>query len=366
MGPDMKGRTTWFDATEPVALGATGVSVRRLGIGTNPLGGLHAPVPRDVALATIQAAWDDGVRYYDVAPVYGYGSSERIVGEVLRQHPRDEYVLTTKVGRLLLADGPPEREDTMVLWEGVQLYKDTDAVRPFFDFSYDGVMRSIEASQTRMGIERFDALHIHDPDWFPEEALDGAYRALDELKRAGVIGAIGVGVNQWRILVDFARRVDFDCFLLAGRYTLLDQGALSELLPLCLEKRISIIAGGIYNSGILSHPDPGSIGEVSSRADAIGSWKENVTYDYVPARPEVIERAARLKRVCDRHGVPLMAAAIQFPLHHPAVPSVLTGPREPSHVEVNNAMLRFPIPHDLWGELKHEGLLPEEAPTPDA
>lgn len=356
--------TTFFDPTEQAELGHSGVKVAQLGLGTNPLGGLHAAIPQAMARATIETAWRSGVRYYDVAPVYGYGFSERVVGEVLRDLPRDEYQLTTKVGRLLLADGPADHEDTMVLWEGVQLYKGTDAVKPYFEFSYDGVMRSLEASRERMGIERFDALHIHDPDWFPEEALDGAYRALAELKAAGVIGAIGVGVNQWQILVDFAGRADFDAFLLAGRYTLLDQSALPELLPLCVEKGISIIAGGVYNSGILSHPDPGSIGGVSSGTEAIETWKDNVTYDYVPAEQEIIDRAAALKAVCNRHGVPLMAVAIQFPMHHPAVATVLTGPRSPEHVVVNNEMLRFPIPDALWAELKAEQLLPAEAPTP--
>jgi D-threo-aldose 1-dehydrogenase len=356
--------TTSFQPEERVALGRTTVRVPQLGIGTNPLGGLHAEIPHAVARSTIETAWRSGVRYYDVAPVYGYGYSERVVGEVLQDMPREDYLLTTKVGRLLLADGPADHEDTMVLWDGVQLYKGTDAVKPYFDFSYDGVMRSVEASRERTGIDRFDALHIHDPDWFPEEALDGAYAALSELKSSGQIGAIGVGVNQWQILVDFAGRADFDAFLLAGRYTLLDQSALPELLPLCEQKGISIIAGGVYNSGILSHPDPGSIGGVSSGADAIETWKDNVTYNYVPAEQAIIDQAAALKAVCDRHGVPLMAAAIQFPMHHPAVATVLTGPRSPEHVVVNNEMLRFPIPDDLWAELKQERLLPEEAPTP--
>jgi len=361
---DHPASTTSFEPSRRVPLGQTSVEVPQLGIGTNPLGGLHARIPHAVARSTIETAWRTGVRYYDVAPVYGYGFAERVVGEVLRELPRDDFLLTTKVGRLLLADGPSDREDTMVLWQGVQLYKGTDAVRPYFDFSYDGVMRSLEASQERMGVERFDALHIHDPDWFPDEALDGAYRALAELKQAGRIGAIGVGVNQWQILVDFAARADFDAFLLAGRYTLLDQSALPDLLPLCVEKGISIIAGGVYNSGILSHPDPGSIAGIGSGADAIETWKDNVTFDYVPAGQDIIGRAAALKSVCDRHGVPLMAAAIQFPMHHPAVATVLTGPRSPEHVVVNNEMLRFPIPNELWAELKHERLLPEEAPTP--
>lgn len=356
--------TTSFDPTALVRLGRSDVSVPQLGLGTNPLGGLHASIPPAVARATIETAWRTGVRYYDVAPVYGYGFAETIVGEVLRERPRAEYSLTTKVGRLLLEDGPPDREDTMVLWQGVRLYKGTGDVKPYFDFSYDGVMRSLESSKERMGIDRFDALHIHDPDLFPDEALDGAYRALEELKRSGEIGAIGVGVNTWEVLADFARRADFDCFLLAGRYSLLDQSALPELLPLCAEKGISIIAGGVYNSGILSHPDPGTIAGVSSDADAIETWKDNVTFNYVPAGDEIIARAAALKAVCDRHGVPLMAAAIQFPMHHPAVATVVTGPRSPEHVVVNNEMFRYPIPNDLWAELKAEKLLPAEAPLP--
>ena len=353
-----------MDPTKQVKLGRTDIMVTQLGVGTNPLGGLHEAVPQSVAEATIEKCWELGIRFYDVAPVYGYGKSEIVVGKVLADKPRHTYTLTTKVGRLLLEDGPPEREDRMVLWDGVPLYKDTPPVKPYFDFSYDGVMRSIEASQKRTGQERFDALYIHDPDFYPDEALDGAFKALDQLRRAGVIKGVGCGMNQWQMLADFARRADFDMFLLAGRYTLLDQSALAELLPLCEEKGIAIVNGGVYNSGILSHPDPGSIGSVSRSADAIPTWKDNVTYNYVPAEPAVIEKAAKIKAVCDRHNVPLMAAAIQFSLHHPAIPAVLMGPRSPEHVESNVAMFRYDIPNDLWAELKHEGLLPEEAPTP--
>jgi D-threo-aldose 1-dehydrogenase len=353
-----------MDPIKQVNLGRTDVRVTQLGIGTNPLGGIHEAIPQSVAEATIVRCWELGIRFYDVAPVYGYGKSEMIVGKVLAGKPRDSFTLTTKVGRLLLEDGPAEREDVMVLWEGVQLYKDTPPVKPYFDFSYDGVLRSVEASQKRTGIERFDALYIHDPDLYPNEALDGAFKALDQLRRDGTIKAVGCGMNQWEMLADFARRADFDMFLLAGRYTLLDQSALAELLPLCEEKGIAIVNGGVYNSGILSHPDPGSISGVSSAGDAIPTWKDNVTYNYVPAEPAIIQKAAKIKAVCDRHGVPLMAAAIQFSLHHPAVPTVLMGPRSPEHVESNVAMFRCDIPNDLWAELKHEGLLPQEAPTP--
>jgi D-threo-aldose 1-dehydrogenase len=353
-----------MDATKRVKLGKTGVEVTQLGIGTNPLGGLYEPIPSEVAQATFDACWQHGIRFYDVAPVYGYGFAEREAGQYLRGKPRDEYVLTTKVGRLLLAEGDPEREDRMVLWQGEQLYKGTDAVKPYFDFTYDGVMRSIEDSQRRTGIERFDALHIHDPDFYPEEALDGAFKALDQLRREGTIGAVGCGMNQWEMLAQFARRADFDCFLLAGRYTLLDQSALADLLPVCVERGISIINGGVYNSGILSHPDPASIHPVSSDASAIGSWTANVTFNYVPAEQAVIDKVARMKAVCDRHRVPLMAAAIQFSLHHPAVACVLMGPRNADQVRSNIEMFSVDIPADLWAELKHEGLVPQHVPTP--
>lgn len=353
-----------MDPTQRVRLGKTPVEVTQLGIGTNPLGGLYEPIPSEVAQATFDACWQQGIRFYDVAPVYGYGFAEREAGKFLQGKPRDQFVLTTKVGRLLLADGDPEREDRMVIWQGSQLYKGTDAVKPYFDFSYDGVMRSVEDSQKRTGIERFDALHIHDPDFYPDEAIDGAFKALDQLRREGTIKAVGCGMNQWEMLAQFARRADFDCFLLAGRYTLLDQSALAELLPVCQERGISIINGGVYNSGILAHPDPASLRPVSSAADAIGSWTSNVTYNYIPAEQAIIDRVIRIKTICDRHHVPLMAAAIQFSLHHPAVACVLMGPRDASQVMSNIEMFRVDIPNDLWAELKHEGLLPADAPTP--
>lgn len=335
-----------------------------MGLGTNSLGGLHEDISEEEAVTVIERCWDVGIRYFDTAPLYGYGKAEEALGRGLHGRPRDTYVLETKVGRLLLESGPKEREDVMVLWEGERLYRGTSNVKPYFDFSYSGVMRSIEASQERMGIEKFDILHIHDPDYFPDEALDGALRALDELRAEGTIGAIGCGMNQWEILADFANRGSFDCFLLAGRYSLLDQTALDVLLPRCEAKGISIIAGGVYNSGILAHSDPGSIGNVSNTPSAISDWKDNVTFNYIPADRAVVEKAGRLKAVCDRHDVPLMAAAIQFPLHHPAVVSVLIGPRSVDQVDSNVAMMNWEIPTDLWAEMKHEGLLSENAVVP--
>lgn len=353
-----------MNPTKEVPLGKTNIMVTQLGVGTNPLGGLYEPISQEVAQATIEKCWELGIRFYDTAPVYGYGNAERAVGAVLQKKPRDEFVLNTKVGRLLLKDGPSDREDTMVIWEGSQLYKGTENVKPYFDFSYDGVMRSIEDSQERMGIGRFDFLHIHDPDWYPEEALEGAYKALDKLRSEGVIGAIGCGMNQWELLADFARKKDFDCFLLAGRYTLLDQSALKELLPLCEEQKIAIINGGVYNSGILCNPDPESALRTSREADAIPTWTENVTYNYIPAGEEIIEKTVKIKKICDNHNTPLMAAAIQFSLHHPAIPTIVMGPRSADQVESNVEMFKVDIPNDLWKELKHEGLLPNEAPTP--
>jgi D-threo-aldose 1-dehydrogenase len=209
-------------------------------------------------------------------------------------------------------------------------------------------MRSLEESLERLNLGRIDVVHIHDPDEHFDEALNGAYPALDRLRRDGAIGAVGAGMNQAEMLAQFARVADFDCFLLAGRYTLLDQVALPELLPLCASKNIAIIAGGVYNSGILAGPGPGA------------------TFDYVPAPPELIERALQLEAVCARHDVPLKAAAIQFPLGHPVVASVVIGARSVAELDENVAMFRHAIPDDLWQELKAEGLLPEAAPVPES
>jgi D-threo-aldose 1-dehydrogenase len=238
--------------------------------------------------------------------------------------PRDEFVLATKVGRLLRADAPPDPS---------QSYKGVPPVNPIFDFSYDGVMRSVEESLDRLGLDRIDILHIHDPDEHFSEAVAGAYRALDRLRSEGSIKAVGAGMNQAEMLVRFAREANFDCFLLAGRYTLLDRRGAVELLPLCVKRGIAIIAGGVFNSGILADPTPGT------------------TFDYRPAPAELVQRAAYLKSVCAGQGVELKAAAIQFPLRHPAVASVLTGCRSVAEVEENVRMFHAPIPHALWQQL---------------
>jgi len=281
-------------------------------------------VADDEAHRVVEAAWQAGIRFFDTAPLYGHGLAEQRLGAVLRAKPREEFVLATKVGRLLRADAPPEPG---------QAYKGVPPVNPTYDFSYDGVMRSVEESLTRLGLDRVDVLHIHDPDEHFEEALAGAYRALDRLRAEGTIRAVGAGMNQAEMLVRFAREADFDCFLLAGRYTLLDRTGAAELLPLCVEKSIAIIAGGVFNSGILANPRPGT------------------TFNYQQATPELVDRALRMEEICARHGVELKAAAIQFPLRHPAVASVLTGCRSVREVEENVRMFQAPIPSSLWDEL---------------
>ena len=296
----------------------------QLGLGSAPLGGLFAAVSDDEAHRVVEAAWQAGIRFFDTAPLYGHGLAEQRFGAVLRTKPRDEFVIATKVGRLLRKDAPPEPG---------QAYKGAPPVNPVFDFSYDGVMRSAEESLVRLGLDRIDVLHIHDPDDHYEEALSGAYRALDRMRSEGTIKAVGAGMNQAEMLARFAREADFDCFLLAGRYTLLDRIGLKELLPLCVEKGIAIIAGGVFNSGILADPRPGA------------------TYNYQAAPPALLERALELEAVCSRRGVDLKAAAIQFPLRHPAVASVLTGCRSVAEVEENVRMFETPIPDTLWDEL---------------
>ena len=272
----------------------------------------------------VEAAWQAGIRFFDTAPLYGHGLAERRLGEVLRTKPRNEFVLATKVGRLLRADAPADPG---------QSYKGVPPVNPVFDFSYDGVMRSVEESLARFGLDGVDVLHIHDPDEHFEEALGGAYPALERLRAEGSIKAVGAGMNQAEMLARFAREADFDCFLLAGRYTLLDHLGAKELLGLCIQHGIGIIAGGVFNSGILADPRPGA------------------NFNYQPAPPALVRRAEELKAICERHGVGLKAAAIQFPLRHHAVASVLTGCRSVAEVEENVRMFQTSIPDQLWGAL---------------
>lgn len=331
-------------ATERVTLGATALSVTRLGLGTAPLGGMFEAVVEETAHAVIRRSWELGLRLFDTAPLYGHGRSEARLGAVLSTLPRDELVIATKVGRLLRADAPPDA--SQVAPDGSYNWKDVPALNPVYDYSREGTLRSLEESLTRLGLDRVDVVHVHDPDEHFEEAIAGAFPALAELRSQGVIGAVGAGMNQAEMLARFAREADVDCFLVAGRYTLLDQSALAELLPLCVERKIGVIAGGVYNSGILADPRPGAF------------------FDYAPASTEWVERARGLATVCARHAVPLAAAAMQFPLAHPAVDAVVTGARTVVELEENERMLRCEIPAALWEELRAERLLPAAAPVP--
>ena len=322
---------------ERVKLGRTALEVTRFGLGTAPLAGLYEAVAEDQAVSVISHAWSKGIRHFDTAPLYGHGLAELRLGKALHDQPRSEFVLASKVGRLLRAEAPPEPG---------QSFRGTPPVNPMFDFSYDGVMRSVHESLERLRLDRIDILHIHDPDDHYDQALQGAYKALDQLRSDGVIRAVGAGMNQAEMLARFAREGNFDCFLLAGRYTLLDQVALDELLPVCVERGIAIIAGGVYNSGILADPKPGA------------------RYNYVTAPAPLLQRAQKIRSVCDRHDVPLKAAAVQFPLGHPAVSCVVVGCRSAAHLDESLEMFEMAIPPALWQELKSEGLLPENAPTP--
>ena len=332
-----------MDPTQRAHLGKSQVLVTRLAVGTVPIGGMFAAVDEEKAQATLRRSWELGVRYFDTAPLYGHGIAERRLGQFLREQPRDQFAISTKVGRLLLAEPPPNSNRVSI---GFSPFVGAPPLYPTFDFTYDGAMRSFEESLRRLGLDRVDVVLIHDPDDYFDEALSGAYVALDRLRGEGVVGAIGVGMNQAEMLARFAREADFDCFLLAGRYTLLDQAGLGKLLPLCVEKNVSIVIGGVYNSGILTDPKPGA------------------TFNYQPAEAAWLERAQRIKSVCDRHHTPLTAAALQFPLAHPAVATVLTGVRSVEEIEANERAFRFEIPPALWQDLRAEGLLPESAPTP--
>ena len=325
-----------MNPTERVKLGRTPLEVTRLGFGTAPLGGLFQALDDDEAHRVVEAAWSAGMRFFDTAPQYGNGLAEQRLGAVLSTKPRDQFVLATKVGRLLRAGAPPE-SDT---------FPGAPPLNPIFDFSHDGVMRSVEESVTRLGIDRIDVLHIHDPDEHFAEALSGAYPALDRLRAEGTIKAVGAGMNQAEMLARFAREANFDCFLLAGRYTLLDQVGLKELLPLCAERGIGIIAGGVFNSGILADPKPGT------------------HYNYQTAPDELVQRAAQIKKVCERHGISQKAVAIQFPLGHQAVQTVLTGCRSVDELNENVEAFQAPIPPAVWEDLKAEGLLAAVTPVP--
>jgi D-threo-aldose 1-dehydrogenase len=339
-----------FDPVERVPLGRTGLAVTRLGFGGASIGGLFAPVTDDDARATLRHAWDLGIRYFDTAPLYGYGASERRFGAALGGEPRDAYVLSTKVGRLVRDPGEirpgdeidrqrqGDRDDAFYVTSGPE--------RLVFDYSADGVTRSLEESLERLGLDRIDIALIHDPDDHWQAAIDGAYPALARLREQGVIRAVGAGMNQSEMLARFARETDIDVVLLAGRYTILEQGALDELLPACEARGVAVLVGGVMNSGLLVNPGAES------------------RFNYEPAPSEVVDRARRIAAVCDRHGVPLRATAVQFPLAHPAVASLVAGVRSVAHLDEYPRLASHAIPPGLWQELRDEGLLRRDTPVP--
>jgi D-threo-aldose 1-dehydrogenase len=339
-----------YDPFTRVRIGVTDVEVTRLGFGSASIGGLFRAVDDEAAIGTVDHAWALGIRSFDVAPLYGYGTAERRLGAALHDRPRDEFVVSTKVGRLVRsADSiPPGAEIDHQALDGRDdaYYADVGDRRVIFDYSADGVVRSLEESLARLGLDRVDIVYIHDPDDHWQAAIDGAYPALHRLREQGVVRAIGVGINQSPMLVRFAREAEMDAFLVAGRYTLLDQDALHAVLPVCVERGISVLVGGVMNSGVLADPRPGT------------------HFDYDPATPEILERAGRLADTCERWGVPLRAAAIQFPLAHPAVAGLIAGVRRIEHLDEYPAFMRREIPAGLWDDLRAEGLIDAEAPTP--
>ncbi|MBS7707805.1 aldo/keto reductase [Chelatococcus asaccharovorans] len=327
-------------------VGQTALDVSVLGFGAAPLGGIYRSISNAEAEATVATALASGLRYFDVAPFYGLGLAEHRLGSALRER-RDECVVSTKVGRLLRPLKAGARHATM--------YVDPLPFEVAFDYSYDGVMRSIEDSQQRTGFATFDMVFLHDVNrrWLGDdverrfdEAMNGGYRALDELRRAGQVKAIGVGVNDSEMLVRFARAGRFDGFMLAGRYTLLEQTPLDALFPLCEQEGVSIIAAAPFNSGILA---------TGARAGA--------KYFYTDAPADIVARTRRIEAVCETHGVPLIAAALQFALRHPVVASVATGFSSPAEVATGAAMMAVAIPPAFWDELKASGLIRSDAPT---
>lgn len=327
-----------------------GLTFTELGFGTAPLGNLYRAIGDDEAHAILERAWAGGVRYYDTAPLYGLGLAETRLNRFLRGKNRDDYVLSTKAGRLMQVCAPDERT-------GIGKWFEVPNRREIYDYSYDGVMRSLEFSLARLGVDRIDILYVHDLCIFThgskeasdariEEFMGSGYDAMIALRDQGVVTAIGGGINEWEVCQTLAERGDFDLFLLAGRYTLLEQEALESFLPLCQSRGIGIVIGGPYNSGVLaSGPKPGAF------------------YNYDPAPPEILERVARIEAVCRSHGVPMIHAAFQFPLLHPAIVSVIPGGQSTAQMESNLEAAQAAVPPALWADLKEQGLMRADAPV---
>lgn len=331
-------------------IGNGGLDFTELGFGSAPLGNLYKAISDDDAYQVVEAAWDSGSRYFDTAPLYGLGLAETRMGRFLKTKNRDDYVFSTKVGRYLQVCEPEERT-------AIGKFFETPTRRQVYDYSYDGVMRSIEASFERTGLDRFDILYVHDLDIYTHGSQEAAYAYIDEfmksgyyavlsLRDQGVIKAFGGGINEWQICERLAERGDFDLFLLAGRYTLLEQEALASFLPLCQKRGIGITLGGPYNSGILARGP-----------------SETAQYNYSNAPKEVIDKVRKINDVCESHGVKMIEAALNFPLLHPSVVSVIPGGQSVGEVNSNRAILDKSIPAALWADLKAQGLMREDAPV---
>jgi len=330
-------------------LGNGGLRLSELGFGAAPLGNLYRAIFEEDAQNTLQDAWDAGLRYFDTAPLYGLGLSETRINHFLRGKPREDYVISTKVGRLMQVTAPEARD-------GFGKWFDVPARREVFDYSYDGVMRSFEASLERLGIDRIDVLYVHDLDLFTHKTdavlkekraafMGGGLAALTALRDQGVITAFGAGLNEWQASQWLAERGDFDIFLLAGRYTLLEQEALGTFLPLCAARGIGIVIGGPYNSGIL----------------ATGA-REGAYFNYDPAPRHILDKVAAIDAVCAAHDVRLVDAAFRFPLMHPSVISVIPGGQSPAEMASNLRAAQAQIPPALWSDLKSAGLMRQDAP----
>ncbi len=325
--------------TDPVRLGRTGPEVTRLGLGASVIGGLFAPVEQAEAEAVVRTALELGLRQVDTAPLYGLGASELVCGKVLASVPRESVVVSTKAGRLLRSGAPDAEKLPEGMWHG------REGLQPVFDFSAAGIARSVEESLERLGLDRLDVVYLHDPNDHVDEAIAEGMPALRRLQAEGVVGAVGAGMTRPALLTRIVREAEPDCVLIAGRYSLLDQSAGIELLPACQERGVGVLVGGVFNSGVLARPAPGA------------------HFDYEPASPDVLRRVARLAEACGEHGVPLAAAALQFPLRHPAVASVVVGARSVEELEENVRSFELDLPGELWRDFAERGLIDAEPPV---
>ncbi|CAN5234312.1 aldo/keto reductase [soil metagenome] len=338
-----------MEAIKTRKFGRTGLMVTDMGFGAAPIGNFLKPISEETSNAMVQRAWNSGMRYFDTAPLYGHGLSELRLGHSLRWKPRNDFVISSKVGRVL----QPASRDSIDFAPWV----DAAPFKFHFDYSYDGAMRSLEDSLQRMAIERIDIAFIHDCDVFNhgaeqqkiyfKQAMEGAYKALLKMREQGMVKAIGFGVNEWQVCHEALKQGDFDGFLLAGRYTLLEQDSLDEFLPECERRGVAIVIGGGLNSGILA-------------TGAVPGAK----YNYAPAPAHIMEKVRKIESVCAEYGVPLAAAALQFLIAHPAVASHVPGTRTVEQMDQNVAWVGHPIPPAFWQDLKRKGLLRQDAPTP--